>query len=50
LLRANAEYLAREALELTEDDVLDGSAPLAHAFGMRSPLSSSPPRSASRSS
>ena len=34
LLRANAEYLARDALALTEDDVLFGSAPLAHVFGM----------------
>jgi long-chain acyl-CoA synthetase len=32
-LRANAEYLAR-ALGLTEDDVLWGSAPLSHVFGM----------------
>jgi long-chain acyl-CoA synthetase len=32
-LRANAEYLAR-ALALTEDDVLWGSAPLSHVFGM----------------
>ena len=34
LLRANAEYLARAALALAEDDVLFGSAPLAHVFGM----------------
>jgi long-chain acyl-CoA synthetase len=34
LLRANAEYLARDALALNEDDVLFGSAPLAHVFGM----------------
>ena len=34
LLRENAEYLARDALALTEDDVLFGSAPLAHVFGM----------------
>jgi long-chain acyl-CoA synthetase len=34
LLRANAEYLADDALGLTEDDVLFGSAPLAHVFGM----------------
>jgi long-chain acyl-CoA synthetase len=34
LLRANAEYIAREALALTEEDVLFGSAPLAHVFGM----------------
>jgi long-chain acyl-CoA synthetase len=33
-LRANAEYLAREALEIREDDVLFGAAPLAHVFGM----------------
>ena len=32
-LRANAEYLAG-ALALTEDDVLWGSAPLSHVFGM----------------
>ena len=32
-LRANAEYLA-SALALTEDDVLWGSAPLSHVFGM----------------
>jgi len=32
-LRANAEYLAR-ALALREDDVLWGSAPLSHVFGM----------------
>jgi long-chain acyl-CoA synthetase len=32
-LRANAEYLAR-ALAVTEDDVLWGSAPLSHVFGM----------------
>jgi long-chain acyl-CoA synthetase len=34
LLRRNAEYLARDALGLTEEDVLFGSAPLAHVFGM----------------
>ena len=34
LLRANAEYIARDALALTEEDVLFGSAPLAHVFGM----------------
>jgi long-chain acyl-CoA synthetase len=34
LLRRNAEYLARDALALTEDDVLFGSAPLSHVFGM----------------
>ena len=34
VLRANAEYLAREALALSEDDVLFGSAPLAHVFGL----------------
>lgn len=34
LLRANAEYLAHDALELSEEDVLFGSAPLAHVFGM----------------
>jgi long-chain acyl-CoA synthetase len=34
LLRVNAEYIAREALRLTEDDVVFGSAPLAHVFGM----------------
>jgi len=33
LLRRNAEYLAG-ALGLTEDDVLWGSAPLSHVFGM----------------
>lgn len=33
LLRRNAEYLA-EALALTEEDVLWGSAPLSHVFGM----------------
>lgn len=33
LLRQNAEYLAG-ALALTEDDVLWGSAPLSHVFGM----------------
>jgi long-chain acyl-CoA synthetase len=33
-LRANAEYLARDVLGLTEADVLYGSAPLAHVFGM----------------
>jgi len=32
-LRTNAEYLAR-ALAVTEDDVLWGSAPLSHVFGM----------------
>ena len=32
-LRANAEYLAR-ALAVTEDDVIWGSAPLSHVFGM----------------
>ena len=32
-LRSNAEYLAR-ALAVTEDDVLWGSAPLSHVFGM----------------
>lgn len=34
LLRANAEYIARDALRLEQDDVLFGSAPLAHVFGM----------------
>ena len=33
LLRANAEYLAHDALALDEGDVLFGSAPLAHVFG-----------------
>lgn len=34
VLRANAEYVAHEALRLEQDDVLFGSAPLAHVFGM----------------
>ena len=34
LLRANAEYIAREALALTEDDVVFCAAPLSHVFGM----------------
>lgn len=34
MLRANAEYLARDALALREDDVLFASAPLSHVFGM----------------
>ncbi len=34
LLRANAEYLAHDALGLTADDVVFGSAPLSHVFGM----------------
>ena len=34
LLRTNAEYLAGEALALTKEDVLFGSAPLSHVFGM----------------
>jgi long-chain acyl-CoA synthetase len=34
LLRANAEYIAQDALGLTADDVIFGSAPLAHVFGM----------------
>jgi long-chain acyl-CoA synthetase len=34
LLRGNAEYLAHDALALREDDVLFGSAPLSHVFGM----------------
>jgi long-chain acyl-CoA synthetase len=33
-LRANAEYLAHDALGLREDDVVFGAAPLAHVFGM----------------
>ena len=33
-LRTNAEYVAHEALRLREDDVLFGSAPLAHVFAM----------------
>jgi long-chain acyl-CoA synthetase len=33
-LRRLADYLARDALGLGEDDVLFGSAPLAHVFGM----------------
>jgi long-chain acyl-CoA synthetase len=41
LLRANAEYLARDALALTEDDVLFGSAPLAHVFGMTACMNAS---------
>jgi len=34
LLRANAEYLARDGLRLTADDVVFGSAPLSHVFGL----------------
>lgn len=33
-LRHNAEYVALDALHLREDDVLFGSAPLAHVFAM----------------
>lgn len=33
-LRANAEYLAHEALELSPDDVVFCSAPLSHVFGL----------------
>ncbi len=33
-LRLAAEYIAHEGLELRADDVLFGSAPLAHVFGM----------------
>jgi long-chain acyl-CoA synthetase len=33
-LRLNAEYVAFDALQLREDDVLFGSAPLAHVFAM----------------
>jgi long-chain acyl-CoA synthetase len=33
-LRLVADYLARDGLGLTENDVLFGSAPLAHVFGM----------------
>lgn len=33
-LRRNAEYVASDALALREDDVLFGSAPLAHVFAM----------------
>jgi long-chain acyl-CoA synthetase len=41
LLRRNAEYLARNALALTEEDVLFGSAPLAHVFGMTACMNAS---------
>ena len=34
VLRANAEYLAHEALELHADDVVLSSAPLSHVFGL----------------
>ena len=34
VLRANAEYLARDALELGADDVVYCSAPLSHVFGL----------------
>ncbi|HEU5363204.1 MAG TPA: AMP-binding protein [Gaiellaceae bacterium] len=41
LLRANAEYLAHDALALTEQDVLFGSAPLSHVFGMTACMNAS---------
>jgi long-chain acyl-CoA synthetase len=41
VLRANAEYVAHEALRLTQNDVLFGSAPLAHVFGMTACMNAS---------
>jgi long-chain acyl-CoA synthetase len=41
LLRANAEYLAHEALALREDDVVFGSAPLSHVFGLTACMNAS---------
>jgi len=40
-LRANAEYLAHEALALRQDDVLFGSAPLSHVFGLTACMNAS---------